>query len=157
VAAVVVKAPQKYDANSQYTIFLAGAIDMGKAADWQKKVADALAGLDILILNPRRDGWDSSWEQCRTCEPFREQVIWEYEAMQAADMIVFCFTEDSKAPVTMYEFGRFADRKDSIVCVEEGFYRQGNLDIYAELDDVLVYHNLDEMIGDLQQALREKL
>lgn len=155
--AVVVKAPQKYDVNVKYTVFLAGAIDMGTAIDWQKKVTDALQDLDILILNPRRDDWDDSWEQCKTCEPFREQVLWEYSAMEAADFIIFCFTKDSKAPITMYEFGRFAPQKDCVACVEEGFYRQGNFDIYAELDNVAMYHNLDEMLADLQAVLREKV
>lgn len=154
--AIVVKAPHPYDSGLKYTIFLAGSIDMGKARPWHDDVIKALSDLDIQILSPKRDDWDSSWEQCSTCEPFREQVVWEHDAMEAADMVVFCFTAESKAPVTMYEFGRFADRKECIACVEEGFYRQGNLDIYCELDDVAVYHNLDEMIADLHVALEGK-
>lgn len=155
--ALVIKAPNSYDAASKYTIFLAGSIDMGRARAWHEDVIKGLADLDILILSPKRDDWDASWEQCRTCEPFREQVLWENDAMAAADMIVFCMTAESKAPITMYEYGRYASLKECIVCVEEGFYRQGNFDIYAELDKVPMYHDLDEMISDLQTVLREKV
>jgi len=70
-------------------------------------------------------------------------------------MIVFVFTKDSKAPITFYEFGRFANEKDTLLCVEEGFYRQGNLDIYAGLDKIPIYHNLEAMIEDLKAVLSE--
>ena len=155
--AIEVKAPGKYDAAKRYTIFLAGAIDQGKAEDWQAKVSQALGEFDITILNPRRDDWDSSWDQDADNPQFREQVEWELDAQDAADLIVFVFTKDSKAPITFLEFGLFAPKKEAIVCAEEGFYRSGNLDIVAERHKVPMYHNLDEMIGDLQAVLREKV
>jgi Nucleoside 2-deoxyribosyltransferase like len=155
--AVEIKAPGKYDASARYTVFLAGAIDQGKAEDWQKKVAHALAEFDINILNPRRDDWDSSWEQTADDPQFRQQVEWELDAQEAADMVVFVFTADSKAPITFLEFGLFATKKDAVVCVEEGFYRQGNLDIVAGRLKVPMYHNLDEMIADLQTLFKEKV
>jgi Nucleoside 2-deoxyribosyltransferase like len=154
--ATEIKAPGKYDASAKYTIFLAGAIDQGEAVDWQRKVARALDQFDINILNPRRDDWDSSWEQTADDPQFRQQVEWELDAQEAADMVVFVFTKDSKAPITFLEFGLFAPKKDAVVCAEEGFYRQGNLDIVAERHKVPMYHDLDEMIGDLQALFREK-
>lgn len=157
IAATEVKAPGAYDVTQRYTIFLAGAIDQGKAEDWQAKVARALDGFDILILNPRRDDWDPSWDQSADNPEFRRQVEWELDAQENADMVIFVFTKDSKAPITFLEFGLFAPTKDAVVCAEEGFYRQGNLDIVAERHKVPMYHNLDEMIGDLQTVLREKV
>lgn len=155
VGAVEVKAPNAYDPSQRYTIFLAGAIDQGKAEDWQKKVAESLQEFEILILNPRRDDWDASWEQSADNAEFAKQVTWEYQAMQNADMVLFVFTKDSKAPITFYEMGRFASEKDSLVCAEEGFYRQGNLDIYCGLDGIPIYHNLEAMIEDLKSVLNE--
>ena len=156
IAGTEVKAPGKYDAASKYTIFLAGAIDQGKAEDWQTKVARALDDLDILILNPRRDDWDASWEQAADNPEFRQQVDWELDAQAAADMVIFVFTRDSKAPITFLEFGLFAPTKDAIVCAEEGFYRQGNLDIVAERYHIPMYHDLDDMITDLHRVLEGK-
>lgn len=154
--AVEVKAPGKYDAAKRYTVFLAGAIDQGKAVDWQEKVSQAFAKLNILILNPRRDDWDDSWDQSADNPQFRQQVAWELDALAAADMVIFVFTKDSKAPITFLEFGLFAPMKDAVVCAEDGFYRQGNLDIVAGRYHVPMYHDLDEMIGDLQTVLKEK-
>ena len=155
--AIEVKAPGKYDASKRYTIFLAGAIDQGQAVDWQAKVVQALDQFDITILNPRRDHWDPNWDQNADNPQFREQVEWELDAQEASDMVMFVFTKDSKAPITFLEFGLFAPKKEAVVCAEEGFYRQGNLDIVAERHKVPMYHNLDEMIGDLQTVLREKI
>ena len=157
VAATEVKAPGKYDTGKRYTIFLAGAIDQGKAVNWQEMVARALDEFDILVLNPRRENWNDKVEQVASNPEFREQVEWELDAQEAADMVIFVFTKDSKAPITFLEFGLFAPTKDAVVCAEEGFYRQGNLDIVAERHKVPMYHNLDEMIVDLQTVLREKI
>ena len=155
--ATEVKAPGKYDAAKRYTVFLAGAIDQGKAENWQEKVARALDQFDITILNPRRENWDMDMPQTPDNPVFREQVEWELDAQEASDMVIFVFTKDSKAPITFLEFGLFAPRKDAVVCAEEGFYRQGNLDIVAERHKIPMYHNLDEMIADLQAVLREKV
>jgi hypothetical protein len=154
-AATEVKAPGAYDANVKYSIFLAGAIDQGTAVDWQKKVADALRNYDILILNPRRDDWDSSWEQSIDNPEFKRQVTWELDAQEAADMVIFVFTKESKAPITFLEFGLYGPDKDSMVCAEEGFYRQGNLDIVAERFNIPIYHDLDALIVDLQRTLSD--
>jgi len=155
--AIEVKAPNEYD-KSRFTIFLAGSIDMGEEkTNWQEKVVKALKEFNITILNPRRQNWNKKWKQEEFAEPFRSQVLWEYKGMKEADLILFVFTKDSKSPVTMYELGRFASIKDSIVCVESGFYRQGNLDIYTSLDDIPIYHDLNEMIEDLKTILAEKI
>lgn len=156
VAATEVKAPGSYEKHLKYTIFLAGAIDQGSAVDWQKKVARALDDLDVLVLNPRRDDWDETWEQCQHCEPFRGQVMWEIQAQEDSDMNIFVFTKDSKAPITFFELGAFGTRKDAIVCAEEGFYRQANLDIYCEHFNIPMYHDLDEMIVDLHAVLEKR-
>ncbi len=153
LAGTEIKAPGAYDANSKYSIFLAGAIDSGKAVNWQDKVARALDNYDVLILNPRRDDWDDSWVQSIDNPEFKEQVTWELDAMEAADMVIFVFTKDSKAPITFMEFGLYGPDKDSLVCAEEGFYRTGNLDVVAERFNIPIYHDLDEMIEDLQRVL----
>jgi hypothetical protein len=46
------------------TVFLAGSIEMGVAEDWQTIVSNKMEELEmpITIFNPRRDSWDSSWE-----------------------------------------------------------------------------------------------
>jgi Nucleoside 2-deoxyribosyltransferase like len=153
--AIEIKAPNKYNIKDRYSLFLAGAIDSGSARPWQNEVARKLDDLRIYILNPRRDDWDSNWVQSADNPKFREQVEWELNAQDAVDMVLFVFTKESKAPITFLELGLFGPTKDAIVCAEEGFYRQGNLDIVCKRYGIPIYHNLDETIMDLRKLLEE--
>lgn len=58
----VYKAPEKYPNDDKFTVFFGGSIEQGKAELWGDKLAAELAkhNLDIRILNPRRDDFDSS-------------------------------------------------------------------------------------------------
>jgi hypothetical protein len=154
-ASLEVKAPGKYD-TLRYSIFLGGAIDQGAAQDWQTIVARSLDDLDVLVLNPRRDDWDSTWEQTADNPQFREQVEWEIKAQEDADMVIYVFTAESKAPITFFEMGAWGTKKDCVVVAEDGFYRQGNLDIYCEHFAIPIYHSLDDMLIDLHTAIRER-
>jgi hypothetical protein len=149
--ATIVKAPAKYT-KDKFAIFLAGAIDMGEAEDWQTKISEALSEFDILILNPRRDDWDSSWKQTKDDPQFSEQVNWEQDALEIADLILVVFTKDSKAPITFLELGMHM-KDDVLVCCPEGFYRKGNVDICCERNGVTVWDNLDDFINDLKLLL----
>jgi len=71
----VLKPPTRLDVKAdELAIFLAGSIEMGKAEDWQSALTTALASRDGVVLNPRRDAWDSTWTQSITDARFREQV-----------------------------------------------------------------------------------
>lgn len=95
----IIKAPQPYSFLNRFSIFLAGSIEMGKAAFWQDKVARELSSLDIDILNPRRDDWDSSWKQEIENAQFREQVEWELKGLSLCDHVLFYFDPNTKSPI----------------------------------------------------------
>jgi Nucleoside 2-deoxyribosyltransferase like len=126
-------------------VFLAGSIEMGNAVDWQSSVTRALADLDILICNPRRKQWDASWPQSIDFAPFREQVEWELEALERADLILFYFAPETKSPITLLELGLHARRK-AIVCCPEGFWRKGNIDIVCRRYGLEQVTNLEALI-----------
>ena len=115
-----------------YRIFLAGSIEMGVAVDWQQAVTEAFAGRDVWILNPRRDDWDSSWEQSAHNTQFFTQVAWELKAMELADMILMYFAPGTKSPISLLELGLYARSGKLVVCCPEGFWRKGNVDIVCE-------------------------
>jgi hypothetical protein len=151
--ATVVKAVDKYSTKGKFTIFLGGQIDMGKSLDWQKIISDALSEYDnLLILNPRRDDWDSSWKQEASNPQFSQQVNWELAAQVKADLIVYVFGSDeetaktAKCPITLLEYGLFAASNKVLLCVPDPFYRKGNLEIVAEHYGTPMYDNLDELI-----------
>ncbi|MCE9507647.1 MAG: nucleoside 2-deoxyribosyltransferase domain-containing protein [Alphaproteobacteria bacterium] len=145
-----IKAPHDYSMHQhKASVFLAGSIEMGSAEDWQAKVVAGLGHLDVLILNPRRDQWDSSWEQKITNAPFREQVEWELSALDAADIILVYYCPDTKAPVTMLELGLYAHSNPEklIVCCPEGFWRKGNVDIVCAKYGVEQAETLEGLIA----------
>lgn len=146
-----IKPPQDYSAarKGRRTVFLAGSIDMGAAEDWQAALAQACAQEDILLLNPRRDDWDSSWEQRIDNAHFRGQVEWELQGMEDSDMIAMYFAPNTKAPVTMLELGIHAAKNPGklVVCCPQGFWRKGNVDIVCARYGVRQVADLQALIA----------
>ena len=57
---------------------------MGLAEQWQERVVRAMSSVsDLVILNPRRDDWDSNWEQRADDPQFYEQVSWELDMLES--------------------------------------------------------------------------
>lgn len=102
---------------------------MGTAIDWQNRVITLLSGSPWTILNPRRDDWDSSWKQSMHDLQFCEQVNWELEAMELADVILMYFAPGTKSPISLLELGLFAKSGKMVVVCPDGFWRKGNVDI----------------------------
>jgi hypothetical protein len=134
------------------SVFLAGSIEMGAAVDWQAQVTEALRDLDVLVLNPRRAAWDPSWPQSVDFAPFREQVEWELEAQERADLVAFYFAPETKAPITLLELGLGARRR-IVVCCPEGYWRKGNVDIVCRRYGVAQVPDLRALIAHIRQAL----
>ena len=152
-----IKPPESFTealSSCKISVFLAGSIEMGAAIDWQAQFIESFKDEDsLLFLNPRRDDWDSSWEQSIENKHFREQVEWELEAQEKADIIVMYFAPNTKSPITLLELGLFAKTQKMICCCPEGFWRKGNVDIVCDRYNVEVVDSLDKMIS----ALREKI
>jgi hypothetical protein len=123
---------------------------MGKATHWQKQLEDEFAAReDIVLYNPRRESWDSSWTQDISNAQFKEQVEWELNAMEAADLIIMYFAPETQAPVTLLEFGLFARTKKLIVCCPDGFWRKGNIDIVCLRYGVQQVNTIQEMVQSI--------
>jgi hypothetical protein len=108
-------------AEDEYSVFLAGSIEMGRAEDWQAMVTQALADLPVTVLNPRRDEWDDSWEQSIGNPLFRGQVEWELEGLERASVVVMYFAPVTQAPITLLELGLLARSGKLVVCCPAGF------------------------------------
>jgi hypothetical protein len=128
------------------SIFLAGSIEMGVAEDWQSKIEEELKDYNITIYNPRRDSWDSSWEQSIHNPQFREQVEWELDHLDKADIIVMYFDENTKSPISLLELGLYASSGKMILYCPEGFWRKGNVDIVANRYDVKQVSSFNELL-----------
>jgi hypothetical protein len=133
-------------------IFLGGSIEMGSAVDWQSKLAGIISDLDVVLLNPRRNDWDTAWKPVAADSNFRAQVEWELTALEASDLILIYFAPGTLSPVSLLEFGLYAGSGKLRVVCPDGFWRKGNVDITAARYGVPVYNNLDEFVQSLRQA-----
>ena len=149
---IEIKAPGDYATyHDKKAVFLAGSIEMGAAIDWQAEVSRKLKDQDILVLNPRRDDWDSSWEQSMDHPQFRQQVEWELHALERADKILMYFAPDTKAPITLLELGLFAAKSPQklVVCCPDGYWRKGNVDVVCNMYGVQQVNTLADLVSNL--------
>lgn len=127
--------PERLTTPTGRMVFLAGSIEMGLAEDWQKGLAQRLLAVDptLVVANPRRANWDSSWAQSIGNPPFNEQVTWELDHLERSDLVVFHFQPGTQSPITLLELGKHLARPDAaqstLVSCPEGFWRKGNVDI----------------------------
>ncbi len=157
----VVKAPHQWEPeeNDSTVIFLAGSIEMGKAENWQDEIIEELKDIEgIIILNPRRDDWDSSWVQSIDNPQFKEQVEWKLKGMEQSHIVIMCFDPNTKSPITLLELGLIANRKpffggERIVYCPEGYWRKGDVDIVCERYGVDVAKSREELMS----MIREKI
>lgn len=158
----IYKAPQFWYTTSpqEFSIFLAGSIEMGAAENWQDRLTRELEELPLeikdrlVIVNPRRDDWDTSWVQSIHNPQFREQVIWELESMEQCTMVAMYFDPNTKSPITLLELGLMAGiRKPMIVCCPDGYWRQGNVEITSKRYSVRYTHSRDQFIGMLKSEV----
>lgn len=154
--AQVFKPPTTPDLSAgQKSVFLAGSIEMGLAVDWQADIESALVDLPIVILNPRRDDWDSSWEQTMEHPQFRQQVEWELDGLERADTVAMYFDPGTKAPVTLMELGLSARSKKVVVCCPRGFWRRGNVEIVCARHDILMTEELPQLIDAVRELVQQ--
>ena len=105
---------------------------------------------NLVILNPRRDGWDGSWEQRADNPQFFEQVSWELDMLDAADIVVMYLAPDTKSPISLLELGLYARSGKLKVCCPTGFWRRGNVEMVCKRYQIPLFENLDALIADLR-------
>lgn len=137
----VITAPESVDVPG-YRVFLAGAIDMGAAEDWQAKVIETLKDYDDLVLiNPRRAAF--------TPDTLDGQIHWELDALEKADLIFMWLPSSSKAPISFFEAGLYWKSGKLIVGAGSQFYRRRNLEISAERYLQYVFFDLYQLVDAL--------
>lgn len=145
----VIKSPASIASARGLKVFLAGSIEMGVAENWQSKIATILGNnisKPITLYNPRRDNWDSSWAQEIENDDFYEQVRWELQALDDADIIAMYFDPNTKSPISLLELGLYARSDKLIVGCPDGFYRKGNVEIVCNKYKIKMLHTWDDFV-----------
>ncbi|KAF2474536.1 uncharacterized protein BDR25DRAFT_254743 [Lindgomyces ingoldianus] len=139
-----------------FSLFLAGSIEMGNAIRWQQHMANILRDLPITITNPRRGHWDKNARPLPTDKTFRAQVEWELNAMTKATVICFFFDKNTKSPVTLLELGLWASSGKIVVCCPDGFWKGGNVDIVCERYKVPCVKTFEALVPEVKKMLKVK-
>jgi hypothetical protein len=137
------------------SIFLAGSIEMDTARRWQDEFTQRLSDLGITVLNPRRSDWNSEWKQSIDCKPFKEQVDWEMDHLELADVIALYFDPDTMSPISLLELGLHAKDGKIIVCCPEGYWRRGNVKAVVEKYSLECVETLEDLIVACRARLQE--
>jgi hypothetical protein len=135
---------------SQVFVFLAGSIEMGSAVNWQQTVVDAFPE-NVVFFNPRRDDWDSTWDH--NSDKFNEQVNWELDMLEDADIILLYFDPSTKSPISLLELGLYARSHKLLVCCPDGFWRQGNVRVVCERYRVPYFTDKDTWMKAIKSEL----
>ena len=146
--------PHRINDTIPQSIFLAGSIEMGKAENWQEEVTQIFSRSDGYIFNPRRDDWDSSWEQSIKHPEFYEQVSWEMTALDSCQVIAMYFDPNTKSPISLLELGMFVESGKLVVCCPEGFWRKGNVDIVCERFNIPNTNNMKDFMSKVHAKLK---
>lgn len=138
-------------------VFLAGAIDMGKAAPWQNQViADFEDTNAVTFFNPRREDWDASWTQTLDNPQFVEQVNWELDYIERAHIVFMYFPGTSVAPISLLEFGLCIGLdKILIVAAEPEYHRRGNLAVMCDRAGITLHSTLESATLELEDVLAD--
>lgn len=149
--AIVIKSPAELPVKTK--IFLAGTIDMGNSENWQLKVEQELSNKNCILFNPRRDDWNKDWKPISSDSNFRQQVEWELNALEKADIIIMYLAPNSQSPISLLELGLYAKSGKLKVVCPEGFWRKGNVDIVCEKYKVERFDTIDLLLEDLKEKL----
>jgi hypothetical protein len=148
-----IKPPKEFPKDNKIKIFAAGSIEMGKSEDWQTKLCKELTDYDVNVLNPRRDFWNEKWEQRISDPNFKQQVTWELNGLDIADIVVVYFDPTTKSPISLLELGLHAKDKKLMVCCPDGFWRKGNVEIICDRFQIPLFNTFDELVINLKNAL----
>lgn len=163
----VITPPYSTNTSSSIRVFLAGSIEMGKAERWQDEVISLINGSNLeeeirqklVIFNPRRDDWDSSWKQTYEDPQFYQQVNWELNNLEKATHILYYFANDTLSPISLLELGKFYQdtSKTIVVVVGSNYQRKGNVDIFCDRYNITVAESLRDGIIKLFNSVRVQI
>lgn len=149
----VILAPSREPHRGIKSIFLAGTTTKTDQRDWREVLTESLSHLPLTIINPYRPDWDSSWREDVTCAPFREQVEWELDMQDSADIVVIYFHPVTEAPISLLELGLCAKTGKAIVVCPEKYKKRGNVQIVCQRYKI----EMVESIEVLKEAIMRRL
>ena len=123
-------------------LFLAGSIT--GAPDWQKIIISKVKDFDIAIYNPRRRNFSNNISGLDV-----EQISWEHEYLEKADVVSFWFCKETLSPITLFELGTYSKiSKPIVIGMDPEYLRRRDIEIQIGLvrPDVKIVYKLDDLV-----------
>lgn len=150
----LIYAPSGQPPRGSKSVFLAGTTSKVDATDWRETLSTLLSDYPITIYNPYRADWDSTWREDINFAPYREQVTWELEKQELADMVVVYFHPATQAPISLLELGLCARQPGkAIVYCPEGYWKRGNVQMVCEKFGVEVVESIEGLKDGIVKRL----
>ncbi|KAI8951952.1 hypothetical protein F4801DRAFT_260458 [Xylaria longipes] len=142
----IIRAPSEEPVKGIKSVFLAGTTTAVGNIDWRQKLSASLSEYPITVFNPNRPDWDSTWREDITFDPFREQVSWELDKQEKADLVVVYFHPATHAPVSLLEFGLSARIPGKVIAIApEGYSKRGNVQMVCQRFGIELLDNIDTL------------
>jgi hypothetical protein len=150
----IIYAPSYETPRGVNSLFLAGSTISVDNHDWRDALSADLVNFPVTIYNPYRPDWDSSWDEDIEFAPYREQVEWELEKQDEADIVVIYFHPATMAPVSLLELGLCARVPGkAVVFCPKGYWKRGNVQIVCNKFGLELVENHD----GLKEAIMKRL
>ncbi|POR39251.1 Uncharacterized protein TPAR_00554 [Tolypocladium paradoxum] len=147
-------APSEEPPRGIKSVFLAGTTSRVDTTDWRETLTSLLSETPITIYNPYLPDWDSTWRENIDFAPYRQQVEWELDKQDRADMVVLYFHPATQAPISLLEFGLCARAAGkAIVYCPEGYWKRGNVQIVCQKFGI----EMVESIAGLRDAVMKRM
>lgn len=142
--------PANYEPEpGESSLFLGGGIT--NCADWQAEMCRLLHDEDVVVLNPRRKYWPTNDPDATT-----QQIIWEYEHLRLANMIMFWFAPETLCPITLFEYGKWlVGNKPLFVGCDPEYKRLLDVQVQTVLERPFqkVFTSLEDVAEDIKKHL----
>jgi len=137
-----------------FTVFLAGGIS--NCPDWQTPMAtkiEAALGESILVVNPRRNGWDMNAHR----EESIKQIKWEHQYLKQSTHILFWFPKETLCPITLLELGKYLVKPVGLtIGTHPEYQRRLDVEVQASLEgEHEIWDNLDDMVESFIEARQD--
>ncbi|KAM5534633.1 hypothetical protein V8D89_011645 [Ganoderma adspersum] len=140
--AKIYNAPERITSILGRSVFLAGSI----VDNWQDEIVLRLEHLPITIFNPLRRDWDSTWVVRKSDPRFYEQVRWELDAQERADVITVYLHPSTPSPISLLELGLSSRTGKVVVCCPDGFGWKGNVEVVCERYGIPLVGTFEEFV-----------
>lgn len=153
--AQVIRAPARPQQTHRLSIFLGGTASDTGEPDWREALNKGLADQAVTIFDPKRDDWDATWREDFSDTRWADQIQWELDMQDTADIIVVLFHGVTAAPVSLAEMGMASRTGKLIACALDGYCKKGYVEAVCRKFKAPFVRSEDELRRVVMERLSE--